>query len=133
MPGTPFVLGIVVYDTDGTTALASVKVTIRNESTNETLYISGSTAGYDIIIINVTIFIDKIPTQVTLQNVDPVYTEGDVSILATMEKIIEIGNPKPNNYGDLTCYIYDNYTQKLSGSLNFLMNGVYLQNVVVWI
>ena len=36
MPGTPFTLGITIYDTDGTTVLSDVKVTIRNEATNET-------------------------------------------------------------------------------------------------
>lgn len=36
MPGSPFTLGVTVYDTDGSTALSSVTVTIRNENTNET-------------------------------------------------------------------------------------------------
>jgi len=41
MTSLPFVVAGVVYDTDGSTALANVKVTVRNERTNET--ISGNT------------------------------------------------------------------------------------------
>jgi hypothetical protein len=95
----------------------------------KTLYITGSASNYSNIDINVTIFIDKIPTQITLQNVDPVYAEGDISILATMEKVIELGNPKPNNYGTLIYYIYQNTTQESSSSLEFLMNGVYTSDI----
>jgi len=36
MPGSSFVLGITVYDTDGTTVMSDVNVSIRNETTNET-------------------------------------------------------------------------------------------------
>lgn len=36
MPGSPFVLGITVYDTDGSTPKDGVTVLIRNENTNET-------------------------------------------------------------------------------------------------
>lgn len=36
MPGSPFVLGITVYDTDGSTVMPNVRVVIRNETTNET-------------------------------------------------------------------------------------------------
>ena len=36
MPGNPHVFGVRIYDTDGTTLFSSsVRVTIRNESTNE--------------------------------------------------------------------------------------------------
>ncbi len=35
MPGSPYLLGIEIFDTDGTTALENVKVQIRNENTND--------------------------------------------------------------------------------------------------
>lgn len=45
MATLPFPIDGTVYDTDGTTALASVKVTIRNERTNETLSDTTDSAG----------------------------------------------------------------------------------------
>lgn len=36
MVGSPFTLGVTVYDTDGSTVLANITVRIRNENTNDT-------------------------------------------------------------------------------------------------
>ena len=47
-------LGITIYDTDGTTAVASVKVTIRNERTNETQ--TGNTDSSGQVIFNLANF-----------------------------------------------------------------------------
>ena len=40
-----YVLGITVYDTDGTTGLANIKVTIKNERTNNTLSANSASDG----------------------------------------------------------------------------------------
>jgi len=50
LPGSPHVFGIQVYDTDGTTALANVKVSIRNETSNDTS--SGNTNASGQIVFN---------------------------------------------------------------------------------
>ncbi|MFX0082520.1 MAG: Ig-like domain-containing protein [Candidatus Hodarchaeota archaeon] len=100
-----------------------------NTGQNETLFIKCSASDYNIEEINVTIFIDKIPTAITLQNVDPVYAEGEITIYATMLKVIDPENPKPNNHGTLEYFIYQGASQKLSGSLNLLMSGVYSKEI----
>jgi hypothetical protein len=92
---------------------------------NETLFIRCSASDYNINEINVTIFINRIPSDITLQNVDPVYAEGDITIYSTMLKVVDPENPKPNNHGTLEYYIYQGASQKLSGFLNLLMSGVY--------
>jgi hypothetical protein len=92
---------------------------------NETLFIKCSARDYNIKEINVTIFINKIPTDLILQNIDPVYARGDISIYSTMLKVIDPENPIPNNYGTLQYFIYQGTLQKLSGYLNLLMSGVY--------
>ncbi|MFX0010599.1 MAG: hypothetical protein ACFE9R_09810, partial [Candidatus Hermodarchaeota archaeon] len=96
---------------------------------NETLEIRCSASGYDPQIIDVFIFIDKIPTQITLQDVQDVYAEGSVNILATMVNEIDPMNPKPNNNADLTYYIYQGGNLKRSGELDFLVSGVYQENI----
>ena len=45
MPGNPFVLGITVYDTDGTSAKASVNVVIRNEANNSSITKTTDSSG----------------------------------------------------------------------------------------
>ena len=101
---------------------------------NVTLSIKCSKDIYDLKELNVTIFINKIPTEITLQNINPVYAEGEISIIASMFKKLIPENLKPNNKGNLTYYIYNgsSYQEssyKLSGSLEFLMNGVYAKDV----
>lgn len=63
MPGNPFVLAITVYDTDGSTAKENVKVTVRNESTNEVLTGNSDVDGH--VIFN-------------LANLDSGWTSGDI-------------------------------------------------------
>ena len=96
---------------------------------NETLEIRCSASGYDPQIIDVTIFIDKIPTQITLQDVQDVFAEGSFNVLATMVNEIDPINPKPNNNANLTYYIYQGGNLKRSGPLDFLVSGVYQKNV----
>lgn len=45
MPSPSFVLGVTVYDTDGSTAMADVRVTIRNESNNELQTLDTNASG----------------------------------------------------------------------------------------
>ena len=96
-----------------------------NPGENETLFIKCSANDYNTKEINVTIFINKVPTDIILQNIDPAYTEGEITIYATMLKVIDPENPKPNNHGTLEYFIYQGTSQKLSGFLNLLMSGVY--------
>ncbi|MFX1425091.1 MAG: hypothetical protein ACFFBE_01465 [Promethearchaeota archaeon] len=100
-----------------------------NFGENETLFIKCSANDYNIKEINITIFINKIPTDIILQNIDPAYTEGEITIYATMLKLIDPENPKPNNYGTLEYFIYQETSQKSSGFLNLLMSGVYSTEV----
>ncbi len=103
--------------------------TVGNE--NETLYIKCSASNYSYKETNITIFINEIPTDITLQNIDPVYAQGEISILATMFKVSDPINPEPNNYGTLNYYIYQGTSQKLNGSLIFLMSGVYTSDILL--
>ncbi len=45
MPGSPHVFGIIVHDTDGTTVMADVRTTIRNETSNETKDLNTNSSG----------------------------------------------------------------------------------------
>ncbi len=92
---------------------------------NETLEIRCSADGYNLIKEYVTIFIDKIPTTIELQNIDSVYAEGSITAISTFMNQIDPPNPKPNKNGNLNYYIYNGTTQKLNGSLEYLLNGVY--------
>lgn len=56
MPGSPFTLGITVYDTNGTTALANAKVTVRNENTNDSISKNTDSSGQ--IVVNFANFAD---------------------------------------------------------------------------
>ncbi|MHA2283774.1 MAG: Ig-like domain-containing protein [Promethearchaeota archaeon] len=96
-----------------------------NDDQNETLFIRCSAGGYNTNEVNVTIFINKVNSEITLQNIESVYANGDISIYATMLKIIDPLNPKPNNYGNLEYFIYNGSILKISGSLILLMSGVY--------
>ncbi len=92
---------------------------------NETLEIRCSSSGYNIKQVNVTIFIDKIPTQITLQNAEDVFAESSLTAVASMLNNIDPNNPKPNTYGNLEYYIVQGATVKLNGSLKHLLSGVY--------
>ncbi|MHA2397653.1 MAG: hypothetical protein ACXADU_02025 [Promethearchaeota archaeon] len=92
---------------------------------NETLFIRCSASDYNTNEINVTIYINKIITEISLQNIGSVYTEGEISIYATMLKVVDPSNPKPNNFGTLEYFIYEGVIQKKAGSLSLLMSGVY--------
>ncbi len=50
MPGSPHIFGVTVYDTDGTTVMPDVRVTIRNETSNETA--EGNTDATGRIVFN---------------------------------------------------------------------------------
>ena len=96
---------------------------------NETLEIRCSAYGYNVNATNVAIFIDKIPTQLTLQNIENVYAEGSIDVLANLVNEIDPANPSPNNYGELAYYIHQNGSLKSNGSLDFLISGVYKGSV----
>jgi hypothetical protein len=96
---------------------------------NETLEIRCSASGYNINTTYVDTFIDKIPTQITLQNIENIYAEGSISVLANMDNKIDPSNPQPNNNGELTYYIHQGGAFKCNGSLDLLISGVYQRSI----
>ncbi|MHA1509265.1 MAG: hypothetical protein ACTSO6_11240, partial [Promethearchaeota archaeon] len=92
---------------------------------NETIEIRCSSSGYNIKRVNVTLFIDKIPTQILLQNTEDIFAESSLNVVASMQNNIDPINPKPNAHGNLEYYIVQGTTIKLNGSLDHLLNGVY--------
>ena len=92
---------------------------------NETLEIRCSSSGYNIKRVNVTFFVDKIPTQITLQNTEDIFAESSLTAVASMQNLINPINPQPNTFGSLNCYVVQGTTIKLNGSLNHLLSGVY--------
>ena len=92
---------------------------------NETLEIRCTSSGYDIKIVNVTFFVDKIPTQISLQNPGDTFAESSITAVASMLNNIDPNNPKPNAYGNLKYYIVQEATEILNGSLTHLLSGVY--------
>ncbi|MHA2344796.1 MAG: hypothetical protein ACXADW_23335 [Candidatus Hodarchaeales archaeon] len=98
---------------------------------NETLELKCSASGYNVINVNVTIMIDKIPTEVTLQNVDSVYFGGSIIVTSTMMNLLDLNNPKPNNKGNLSYQIYQGTSNMLNGSVDLLLNGVYQKNLAL--
>ncbi|MHA1239536.1 MAG: hypothetical protein ACTSQU_01965 [Promethearchaeota archaeon] len=92
---------------------------------NETLEIRCTASEYNIKRVNVTFFVDKIPTQISLQNTADVFAESSLTVVASMLNIIDPINPKPNTYGDLDYYIVQGITVRLNGSLTHLLSGVY--------
>jgi hypothetical protein len=119
-------IGGGLYDLtlDTTNFNATLKVE-SNYIENKTLEIRCSANGYNINITNVAIFIDKIPTQLTVQNIDNVYAEGSISVIANLVNKIDPANPNPNNHGELAYYIHQGGSLKRNGSLDFLISGVY--------
>jgi len=101
------------------------------EGGNTTVFIICSADGYNSVGINVTIEIKRIPTQVTLQGISPEYEEGTVSVYALMENIIDPGSPDPNNFGTLTFYIHQGGSINITGSLSFVMFGLYTDDVTL--
>ncbi|TES94069.1 MAG: hypothetical protein E3J90_13290 [Promethearchaeota archaeon] len=92
---------------------------------NETLEIRCTSSGYNIKIVNVTFFVDKIPTQISLQNPGDTFAESSITAVASMLNNIDPNNPKPNAYGNLKYYIVQEATVILNGSLTHLLSGVY--------
>ncbi len=113
----------LTLDTTGLNATASGQ--------NETLYIFGSATGYVSKELNITIFIEKIPTEITLQNINDVFEEGEISVLAIMKNYIIPSNPFYNDYGVLNYSIYQGATLEKTGQLDLLTNGVYMKQVVL--
>ncbi len=96
---------------------------------NETLEIRCTSGGYNVRKEEVTIFIDKIPTQINLQPIDPVYAQSSISIIASMVNKIDPNNPRPNDLASLTYYIQEGNSTIETGFLTHLLSGVY-QNTV---
>ncbi len=101
------------------------------EGGNITLYIICTADGYNSTELNVIIKIAKIPTQLELQNINPVYAEGQISICAIMENIDDPGSPKPNNHGNLTYYIHQGGAPNLTGTMEFKMGGFYIRDIML--
>ncbi|MHA1509466.1 MAG: hypothetical protein ACTSO6_12265, partial [Promethearchaeota archaeon] len=92
---------------------------------NETLELRFSSSGYDLYRVNVSFFVDKIPTQILLQNTEDIFAESSLTVVASMQNNIDPINPKPNTFGNLEYYILQGTTVKLNGSLAHLLSGVY--------
>lgn len=123
-------IGGGLYDiTLDTTGFNATKKIGNNYIENQTLEIRCSASGYNLIKKYVTIFIDKIPTETTIQDIDNIYAGGSITVISTMMNLIDSDNPKPNNNGNLQYYIYKGTTEKLNGSLEFLINGVYQKSI----
>ncbi|TFG24821.1 MAG: hypothetical protein EU533_01775, partial [Promethearchaeota archaeon] len=119
-------IGAGIYDlTLDTTDLNASAKSGENYLDNETLEIFCTASGYNIQKTNVTLFIEKIQTQILLQQIDPVYAQGSITIVASMENIIDANNPEPNTKALLTYYIKDASDIVLLGTLNHLLSGVY--------
>ncbi|MFW9784679.1 MAG: hypothetical protein ACFFFB_20535, partial [Candidatus Heimdallarchaeota archaeon] len=119
-------IGGGIYDlTLDTTGFNASQKVGNNYIENETLEIRCSADGYNLLKEYVTIFIDKIPTTIYLQNIDSAYAEGTINAISTYMNHIDPSNPKPNNKGKLNFYIFKGSVQKLNGSLDYLLNGVY--------
>ena len=98
---------------------------------NETLEIRCTAAGYNVIKEDVTIFIDKIPTQINLQPIDSVYAQGSISIISSMVNKIDTDNPQPNTIATLAYYIQQENVTIKTGFLNHLLSGVYQNSVSI--
>ncbi|MFW9902446.1 MAG: hypothetical protein ACFFDY_14360, partial [Candidatus Thorarchaeota archaeon] len=123
-------IGFGLYDiTLDTTGFNATQKIGNNYVGNETLEIRCSAGGYNLFKGYVTIFIDKIPTTIALQNIENVYEKGTITVSSIMENQIDPTNPQPNNYGNLKYYIFNETSEKLNGSLDFLLNGVYQKDI----
>ncbi len=96
---------------------------------NKTLNIFCSTVGFVSLKINITIFIVKIPTEVTLQNINDVYEGEEISVLAIMKNYITPSNPFYNDQGVLTYFLYQGPTLEKTGQLDLVANGVYTDQI----
>ncbi|MFX1567525.1 MAG: hypothetical protein ACFFCV_04060 [Promethearchaeota archaeon] len=123
-------IGYGLYDlTLDTTGFNATQKIDNKYIENKTLEIRCSAGGYNLLQEYVTIFIDKIPTTITLQNIENVYEEGIITASSIMENHIDSSNPQPNNHGSLKYYIFNETSEKLNGSLDFLLNGVYQKDI----
>ncbi len=93
------------------------------------LFITCSASGYDPKNVNVTITIDKCPTQTSLNSVPNVNEGGSIALVATLVTRVNPAAPISYNYGTLTFYIYQGATAVKTGTLALLMNGVYTSMV----
>ena len=98
---------------------------------NKTLTISYSADGYVTDELNVTVFIDKIPTAINLQQIDSTYEKGGVTITAIMNNYITPEDPNPNNNAILRYKIYNGSNLKKNGYLDFFSNGVYTKDIIL--
>ncbi|MHA1997635.1 MAG: hypothetical protein ACTSU9_05910, partial [Promethearchaeota archaeon] len=97
---------------------------------NETLVITCSASGYDIISQNITVTIDKIPTSISLQETGAIYEGGTIMLIASMFNYIEPTNPLANGFATVSYFIHNGSAPLLEGTLDFLTNGVYQKEIV---
>lgn len=99
-------------------------------SDNETLILTGSAPGYSASNLYVNISIDPIPTMISIGVVEDIYEDGQIYVYCTFYNVIDPNNPKFNNAGDLTWFIFDEYNNhKGNGTMEFLTSGVYNQHI----
>ncbi|MEX2755129.1 MAG: hypothetical protein Q6365_007015 [Candidatus Sigynarchaeota archaeon] len=99
--------------------------------TNTTLFITCSASGYNPVMIHVNMTIAKCPTMTTLNSIPPVNEGGNVLLVAAFATRVNPAAPIPYNYGTLTYFIYQGSTQLRTGTLQFLMSGVYSRTVSI--
>ncbi|MGV9198930.1 MAG: Ig-like domain-containing protein, partial [Promethearchaeia archaeon] len=98
---------------------------------SETLHITYSADGYETGEMNVTVFIKKIPTAITLHQIESAYENGEATITAIMNNYITPDDPEPNNGATLTYNIYNGSQLIMEGYLDFFSNGVYTKDITL--
>ncbi len=96
---------------------------------NETVQFTCSKSNYTSTKINMIFFVDKIPLEVNLPQLQSVYAEGDLSILAEVNNLIDPDHPEAIDYGSLNYALYNLTDIYKQGSLTFLMGGIYSSDV----
>lgn len=101
---------------------------ISQGNNNKTLFITGSAPGFNPDQLNITINIDPIPTMITIEDVQSVYEEGEIQVQGIFYNLIDPQHPETINSGNLF-WIIENDSVKISGEMNLLAEGVYIQTV----
>lgn len=101
---------------------------------NYTLYIFASKEGFGRGENNVTLKIDPIPSQLTLDSIDDAYQEDQISLSLEALTLVDSANPEFFNKGNLTYYLYNhtNYAgseYRKTGILEFWKNGLYSKDI----
>jgi len=100
-----------------------------NTTSNTTLFITCSDSSYITKSINMTTAINPIPMTTALNNIQPVYEGGTVTLLATLDTLINHAAPSPFNFGTLHYSVRNGSGLIRTGLLYILVSGVYTNTV----